>query len=74
MPRTASTHSLRISWAAANSSGVVGLEDDLRQAVAVAQVDEDLIVVGPVAVDPAVEDDGLADVRFAQFAAGVRAS
>src|SRR5262249_16387039 len=51
---------------------VLGLEDDLGDAVAVAEVDEDLLIVGPVGVDPAVEDDGLSDVGFAQLAAGVR--
>src|SRR6202034_2355419 len=53
------------------NSGAIGLEDDLCQAVAVTQVDEDLVVVGAVGIDPAVENDGLADMRLAQLAAGV---
>src|SRR5439155_20836625 len=47
------------------------LEDDLGDAVAVAQVDEHLLVVSPAGVDPAVEHHGLADVRVPQFATGV---
>ena len=68
---TLSTHSRPSCWRVADEFRVVGLEDDLREAVAVAQVDEDLIVVAAVGVDPAVEGDGLADVRVAQFAASV---
>ena len=73
-PLTARTNSLRTSWASGEHLRVVGLDDHLRQAVAVAQVQEHLIGIGPVAVDPAVEDDGLADVGLAQLAAGVGAS
>ena len=50
---------------------IVGFEDDLRQAVAVAEIDEDLIAVRAKGIHPAIEDDGLSDMRFAQFAAGV---
>ena len=47
------------------------IEDDLRHAVAVAQVDEQAAAVVAVAVDPAAERDRLADVFGAQFAAGM---
>ena len=49
----------------------LGLEDDLGQAVAVADVDEDQAAEVAPGVDPAVEDDGLADVVERQFAASV---
>ena len=49
----------------------VRLEHHLRDAVAVAQVHEHEDPVIAVGVDPAVQDDGLPDVRFAQLAAGV---
>src|SRR5205807_543180 len=45
------------------------LENDLGEAIAVAQVDEDLIGERPVDVDPTVENDGLADVALSQFPA-----
>ena len=51
--------------------GMVALEHDLGEAVAVAEVHEHLIVVGSVGVDPAVQDRRLPDVRLAQLAAGV---
>ena len=54
--------------------GLVRFDDHLGQAVAVAQVHKYLVGVRPVAVDPTVEDDCLADVRLAQLAAGVCAS
>ena len=41
----------------------LGVEDDLREAGAVAQVDEDELAVVAAAVDPALEAHGLADVR-----------
>ena len=51
----------------------LGVEDHLRQAVAVAQVNEDqLAVVAPVG-DPARERDLVAHVRGGQLAAGSRA-
>ena len=50
-----------------------GIEDDLRDALAVAQVDEDAAAVIAVARDPAEEDDLLALVRRAQLAAVVGA-
>src|SRR6185295_12525369 len=50
----------------------VGAEEDLRLAVAVAQVDEDQLAEVAPHVDPAVQDHGLADVRDAQLTAGVR--
>ena len=49
--------------------GVVPLEHGLREAVAIADVDEDLVVVAAIGIGPAVEDDGLAEVGFAKFAA-----
>ena len=50
---------------------VVGLDDDLGEAVAVAEVHEDLVVVTPVGIHPPVQGDGLPDVGIAEFAAGV---
>ncbi len=50
----------------------LGLEDDLGEAVAVAEVDEDQAAEIAPGVDPAVEDDGLPDVARGQFAAGMR--
>ena len=49
------------------------VEDDLRDAGAVAEVEEDEVAVVAAAVDPAHEGDGLAGVGAAEFAAGVRA-
>ena len=51
----------------------VGIEDDLRDAVAVAQVDEDAAAVVAAARDPAEEHDLFADVGRAQVAAAVGA-
>jgi hypothetical protein len=51
---------------------MVCLEDDLGDAIAIAEVDEHLIVVAAVRVDPAVEYDRVADVTLAQFTAIVR--
>jgi hypothetical protein len=45
----------------------------LRDAVAVAQIEEDEVAVIAAAVDPAHEGDGLAGVGGAEFAAGVGA-
>ena len=50
---------------------VAGFEDDLGQAVAVAEVDEDQAAVVAPGVDPAVEDDFQADVGPGQGAAGL---
>src|SRR5690606_28101643 len=51
---------------------VLAVEDELGDAEAVAQVDEDEAGAVPaVGVDPAVEGDGLADVGLAELAAGV---
>ena len=44
---------------------VVGFKHDLREAVAVLQVHENLVVVRPGGQNPAVERDGVPDVRFA---------
>ena len=49
------------------------VEDDLRDASAIAEVEEDEIAVVAAAVDPTHEGDGLAGVGAAEFAAGVRA-
>jgi hypothetical protein len=51
-------------------AALVGVEDDLGEPVAVAQVDEDDAAVVPVIVDPAGEPVGLADVGLAEGAAG----
>ena len=52
-------------------AGGLGVEDDLGEPVAVAQVDEDDVAVIAPARDPAEEDDLLADVGRAQIAAAV---
>src|SRR5262249_11254157 len=52
---------------------MIGFDDHLREAVAIAQIEKNLIVVRAIRVDPAVERDGLADVRFAQLAASMSA-
>ena len=49
------------------------VEHDLGDAGAVAEVEEDEVAVVAAAIDPAHEGDGLAGVRAAEFAAGVRA-
>ena len=49
------------------------VEHDLRDAGAIAEVEEDEIAVVAAAIDPAHEGDGLAGVGAAEFAAGVRA-
>ena len=53
------------------AAGVLGVEGDLRHAVAVAKVDEDETAVVAAVPDPTGERDGLADVIGAQLAAGV---
>ena len=74
LPVTATTYSGRaasaLAWA---SGGDLLVEDDLGDAGAVAQVEEDEVAVVAAAVDPAHEGDGLAGVGCAEFAAGVRA-
>jgi len=50
-----------------------GRDDDLRLAVAVAQIDEEDALVVAIGIDPAAERDGLADVRGSELAAGVSA-
>src|SRR5262249_15158912 len=47
------------------------LENDLGDAVAVAEIDEHEQILIAAGVDPPVENDGFADVGFAQLAAGV---
>ena len=63
------------SFSAASYAVCVDLrrEDDLRQPVAVAEVDEDEAAEVAPGVDPAFERDGLADVLLAERAVGVRA-
>ncbi len=51
---------------------VAAIEDDLRHARAVAEVDEDAAAVIAAPRDPAEQHDFLADVRLAQIAAAVR--
>lgn len=51
----------------------VGVEDELGEAVAVAEVDEDETAVVAIGMDPAGELDGFADVGAAELAAGVGA-
>ena len=72
-PRTPTTYSLRSSLRLRLEIGAgLGLEDDLRDAVAVAKVDEDQAAEVAPGVDPAVERDRLADVLLRQFPAGMR--
>ena len=68
-PRTPTTNSLRSFLASSASSGPVGLEDDLGQALAVADVDEDEVAHVAGLVDPAAEDDLAAFVGGPQVAA-----
>jgi len=49
------------------------VEHDLRDAGAIAEVEEDEVAVVAAAVDPTHEGNGLAGVGGAEFAAGVRA-
>ncbi len=51
----------------------VGIEDDLGEAVAVAEVDEDAAAVIAAVLDPAEEDDLLADVPGGELATGMGA-
>jgi len=51
---------------------VLGVEDELRDAVAVAEIDEDqAVAVPPGGVHPSGQGDGLADVLASELAAGV---
>ncbi len=50
---------------------VFRLDDDLRETVAVAHVEEDEASVVTAAVHPSADGDGLADVGIAEFSAGV---
>ena len=52
--------------------GGIGIEDDLGDAGAVTQVDEDQPAVIATTCDPATQGDLLADVTAAEFAAGAR--
>ncbi len=56
-PRTPTTNSPRSFLASSARVGPVGLEDDLGQALAVAEVDEDEVAHVAGLVDPAAEDD-----------------
>ena len=53
--------------------GVIGMEDDLGDAGAVAHIDEDDAAVVAVGVDPSGEGDFGVDVGFTEDAAGVGA-
>ena len=73
VPLTPMTYSLRSSWARRLELGAgLGLEDDLGDAVAVAEVDEDQAAEVAPGVHPAVQDDGLSHVVDRQFTAGMR--
>ena len=66
LPVTATTNSLRSDRALVDVlRPAFGREDDLRLAVAVAQVDEQHAAVVAVGVDPTAEGDFLADVPVA---------
>ena len=52
----------------------VGAKHHLGDAVSIAQIDEDRPTMVPAAVHPPHQDDGLADVLFAELAAGVTAA
>ena len=70
MPRTSSTNSLRTRLATSVACAGLGLvDDDLRQAVAVAQVDEDEPAVVAAAMHPAGDPDLAPGVVAAQLAA-----
>ena len=74
-PRTSSTHSARAACTFSCAAGCgVGLEHDLRDAGAVAEVDEDhAAVVAPLA-HPAAEHDLASDVRRAHGSTEVRSA
>ena len=55
-------YSLRSVSAVAKRRGAVGIAHDLRQAFAVAQVDEDHAAVVAAAVRPAGQRDGLVEL------------
>ena len=69
MPTTFRQNSLRTPSATLNICGAVGVADDLHQAFAVAQVDEDHAAMVAAAVRPAHQRHGLAEQRFADQAA-----
>ena len=76
LPRTAITHSLPScarALDAPRARPASGRHDDLRDAVAVAQVDEQHAAVVAHAVHPAHEHDVQVHVRARELAAGVRA-
>jgi hypothetical protein len=73
VPSTSTTHSFR-SACGAKAPRRVGFDHDLGHALAVAEVEEDEAAEVAAAVDPALQDDGLALVLGAQGAAGVRTS
>ena len=54
---------------------ILSIKHKLRQAESIAQVDKDQSgAVAPVGVNPAVQRDGLTDIRIAELAASVRAT
>ena len=48
---------------------VVCLENRLGYAVAITHINENLIVIRPIGIDPAVQNDGFPDMCFPQFSA-----
>jgi hypothetical protein len=66
-------HSRRRVPARAWASGRCRLEDDLGEALAIAEVDEDGAAMVAAVLDPAEQDDGLADVAGGELATGVSA-
>ena len=73
LPVTAMQNSLRSFSAVAKVSARSGSHDDLHQAFAVAQVDEDDAAVVAATVDPAGHGDGLVEVAAVDEAAVVGA-
>ena len=66
-------NSLRSDLGGRERRGAIGIADDLHEAFAVAQVDEDDAAVVAAAMDPAHQRDGLAEVAAVDAAAVVSA-
>ena len=69
LPVTFSTNSLRTDSAIVEHLGAIRIADDLRQALAVAQVDEDHAAVVAAAMRPAAQGDDLVDEAGVDLAA-----
>jgi hypothetical protein len=54
-------------------AALVNIEDDLRQSVTIAKVDDEELAVVAVVMDPTGEPDLMPLVGFAELSAGVRA-